>query len=31
MIGSSWRREQGLADLLLRKMLADRGLESVPQ
>ena len=31
MIGSSWRREQGLADPLLRRMLADRGLESVPQ
>jgi hypothetical protein len=31
MIGSSWRREQGLTPPLLRKMLADRGLESVPQ
>ena len=31
MIGSSWRREQDLAPPLLRKMLADRGLESVPQ
>ena len=31
MIGISWRREQGLADPLLRKMLADAGLENVPQ
>jgi ferredoxin len=31
MIGISWRRQQGLADPLLRRMLAERGLENVPQ
>jgi formate hydrogenlyase subunit 6/NADH:ubiquinone oxidoreductase subunit I len=31
MIGTSWRREQGPADPLLRRMLAERGLENVPQ
>lgn len=31
MIGISWRREQGLADPLLRRMLAERGLDDVPQ
>ena len=31
MMGISWRREQGPADPLLRKMLADRGLKNVPQ
>jgi epoxyqueuosine reductase len=31
MMGISWRREQGLADPLLKKMLADSGLEDVPQ
>ena len=29
MIGNSWRREQGPADPLLRKMLAERGLEKI--
>ena len=31
MLGNSWRREQGPADPLLCKMLAERGLENVPQ
>ncbi len=31
MRGISWRREQGLADPLLRRMLAERGLDDVPQ
>lgn len=31
MIGISWKRQQGLADPLLKKMLADQGLENVPQ
>ncbi len=31
MLGISWRREQGLADALLRRMLAERGLDNVPQ
>ena len=31
MIGISWRREQGPADPLLRKMLAERGLDNAPQ
>jgi epoxyqueuosine reductase len=31
MIGISWKREQGPADPLLRKMLAERGLDKVPQ
>ncbi len=31
MIGISWRREQGLADPLLRRMLAEKGLDNVPQ
>ena len=31
MIGISWRRVQGPADALLRKMLAERGLDNVPQ
>ena len=31
MIGISWRRQQGLADPFLRKMLADQGLDNVPQ
>jgi hypothetical protein len=31
MLGISWRREQGLADPLLKRMLADRGMDNVPQ
>ena len=31
MIGISWRREQGLADPLLRRMVKEAGLENVPQ
>jgi len=31
VIGISWRREQGLKDPLLRRMLAERGLDNVPQ
>ena len=31
MIGISWRREQGLADPLLRRMLEDAGMDNVPQ
>ena len=31
MIGNSWRREQGPADPLLHKMLAERGLDKVSQ
>lgn len=31
MIGISWRREQGLADPLLRRLVEEAGLEDVPQ
>lgn len=31
MLGTSWRRNQGLADPLLKRMLAERGLDNVPQ
>ncbi len=31
MLGISWRRQQGLADPLLKRMLAERGLDNVPQ
>ncbi len=31
MLGISWRRQQGLADALLKRMLAERGLDNVPQ
>ncbi len=31
MIGVSWRRQQGLKDALLKRMLAERGLDNVPQ
>ncbi len=31
MLGISWRRQQGLGDALLRRMLAERGLDDVPQ
>lgn len=31
MIGISWRREQGVADPLLRSMLDERGMDDVPQ
>ena len=31
MIGISWRREQGPADPLLRRMLEEAGMENVPQ
>lgn len=31
MIGISWRREQGVADPLLRRMLDERGMDDVPQ
>ena len=31
MIGISWRREQGLADPLLKRMVKERGLDDIPQ
>ena len=31
MLGISWRRQQGLADALLKRMLSERGLDTVPQ
>ena len=31
MIGISWKREQGLADPLLRRMLEEAGMDNVPQ
>ena len=31
MLGISWRRQQGLADPLLKRMLTERGLDNVPQ
>ncbi len=31
MIGISWRREQGLADPLLKRMMEEAGLDNVPQ
>lgn len=31
VIGTSWRRQQGLSDPLLRRMVAERGLDEVPQ
>jgi ferredoxin len=31
MIGISWRREQGLADPLLKRLVEEAGLENVPQ
>jgi epoxyqueuosine reductase QueG len=31
MIGISWRREQGLADPLLKRMVEEAGLDNVPQ
>ncbi len=31
MIGTRWRREQGLVDPLLRRMVADRWLENILQ
>ncbi len=30
MMGTTWRREQGLKDALLRQVLADKGLDDVP-
>ena len=31
MIGISWRREQGLADPLLKRMVEEAWLDNVPQ
>ena len=31
MLGISWRREQGLADPLLKRMIKERGLDDIPQ